>query len=145
MKPELFLRIASVLTLLQAVLHTIGGVFGKPEPGVQQQAVTAMRTLTFPVMGLTRSYWDFFIGFGLAISLDLVIEGVLLWQLSLLAKQGSPMLRPMLVTFLLGYVALTVNAWVYFFPPPVIAEILIALCLAMAMVTAGRNPALRGA
>ena len=29
MKTTLFLRIASVLTLIHAVLHTIGGVFGK--------------------------------------------------------------------------------------------------------------------
>jgi hypothetical protein len=33
MKPALFLRIASVLTFIHAVLRTIGGVFGKVEPG----------------------------------------------------------------------------------------------------------------
>ena len=33
MKSTIFLRIASVLTLIHAILHTIGGVFGKPEPG----------------------------------------------------------------------------------------------------------------
>lgn len=140
MRPELFLRIASVAALVQSVLHTIGGVFGTPHPGAQQQAVAAMRTLTFPVMGLIRSYWDFFIGFGLAISIALALEGVLLWQLSLLAKSGSPLLRPMVLTFLLGYIALTINAWIYFFPPPVVTEIVIVLLLGMAFVTAGRNP-----
>jgi hypothetical protein len=32
-KPVLFLRVAAVLTFLHAVLHTIGGVFGKVGPG----------------------------------------------------------------------------------------------------------------
>jgi hypothetical protein len=32
-KPVVFLRIASVLTLIHAVLHTIGGVFGSVDPG----------------------------------------------------------------------------------------------------------------
>ena len=31
MKPVIYLRAASLLTLLHAVLHTIGGVFGKPD------------------------------------------------------------------------------------------------------------------
>ena len=30
MKPVLYLRIASILTLIHSILHTIGGVFGKP-------------------------------------------------------------------------------------------------------------------
>ncbi len=33
MKPAIFLRIAAVLTFIHAVLHTIGGVFGKVPPG----------------------------------------------------------------------------------------------------------------
>ena len=33
MKPVVFLRIASVLTFIHSVLHTIGGVFSGPDPG----------------------------------------------------------------------------------------------------------------
>src|ERR1700738_4550594 len=39
MKPAIFLRIASVLTLIHAVLHTIGGVFSKPGLGADGVAV----------------------------------------------------------------------------------------------------------
>ena len=38
MKPVAFLRIASVLTLIHSILHTIGGVFGKPDPGASATA-----------------------------------------------------------------------------------------------------------
>ena len=50
MKPVIYLRAASLLTLLHAVLHTIGGVFGKPEPGPLQTAVAAMKANQFPLM-----------------------------------------------------------------------------------------------
>jgi hypothetical protein len=56
MKAVIFLRIASVLTFIHAVLHTIGGVFGTPGPGAQQAAVAAMKANQFPLMGFTRNY-----------------------------------------------------------------------------------------
>lgn len=135
MKPVLFLRIASVLTFVHAVLHTIGGVFGTPAPGAQQAAVLAMKTLRFQVMGVTRSYWDFNLGEGLAISIMLLVEAVVFWQLGSLAKTGAVRLRPVLAAFLVGYVGLAVNSYRFFFAPPVIGEILIALCLGLAILT----------
>ena len=60
MKPLVFLRVASVLTLIHALLHTIGGVYGSPEPGPQLAAVTAMKANQFLLMGHTRSYWNFY-------------------------------------------------------------------------------------
>jgi hypothetical protein len=68
MKTTLFLRIASVLTFIHAALHTIGGVFGKAAPGEQQVVVDAMKAHQFLAMGAIRSYWDFHIGMGLAVS-----------------------------------------------------------------------------
>jgi hypothetical protein len=135
MTPVLLLRIASVLTLIHSALHTIGGVYGTPPPGIEQTTAALMKANTFPVMGLTRSYWDFHIGFGLAISLFLCIEGVIFWQLSSLAKANGALFRPILITFLIGYLALAGISWAYFFPPPVITEILIALCLGGAIFT----------
>ena len=64
-KPVLFLRIAAVLTLIHAVLHTIGGVFGKPEPGPATIAFQAMTINQFLLLGHTRSYADFYRGLGL--------------------------------------------------------------------------------
>jgi hypothetical protein len=135
MKPVIYLRAASLLTLLHAVLHTIGGVFGKADPGPQQAAVAAMKANQFPLMGATRSYWSFHMGFGLAVSIFLTLAAVVLWQLSSLAKTDSYRLRPIYWAFLLGFVAMAVNSYAYFFPPPVITELIIAACLAMAIVT----------
>jgi hypothetical protein len=133
MKSVNYLRTASLLTLLHAVLHTIGGVFGKPDPGPQQAAVAAMKANQFPLMGATRSYWSFYMGMGLAVTIFLTIVAIVLWQLSSLAKTDACRLRPICMSFLLAFVLLAVNSSVYFFPAPAIVELLIAICLAMAI------------
>ena len=141
-KPVLYLRIAAVLTFIHAVLHTIGGVFSKPEPGAAEAAVAAMQSNHFLVMGLVRTYADFFRGLGLAVSVLLTAEAVVFWQLGSLAKTDARRLRPILATFVVAFLALSVNSWFYFFLGPVIAEVLIVLCLGLAIVTA--KPATAG-
>jgi hypothetical protein len=133
MKPVMYLRAASLLTLLHAVLHTIGGVFGKPDPGPEQVAVAAMKANQFPLMGVTRSYWSFYMGLGLGVTIFLTIVAIVLWQLGSLAKTDACRLRPICMSFLLAFVLLAVNSSVYFFAAPAIIELLIAICLAMAI------------
>jgi hypothetical protein len=136
MKPALFLRIAAVLTFIHAVLHTIGGVFGKPGTGPASVAVQAMKINQFLLMGHTRSFWGFYRGLGLGVTISLTAEAILFWQLGAVAKTDAWRLRPILATFLVAYSALAVNSYAYFFLGPVIAEIFIATCLGLAMVTA---------
>ena len=135
-KPVLYLRIAAVLTFIHAVLHTVGGVFGSVDPGPAAIAVAAMKQNQFLLMGNMRSFWDFYRGLGLGATISLTAEAILFWQLGSLAKADAQRLRPILVTFLLAYSALTVNSYTYFFLGPVIAEIAIVACLALAIATA---------
>jgi hypothetical protein len=135
MKPVLFLRVASVLTLIHSMLHTIGGVFGKPNPAVAAATVATMKSNEFVVFGLTRSYFQFFRGMGLAVTILLTAEAIVFWQLGTLAKTDAVRLRPIMATFLIAYLVFAVNSYEYFFFGPVIAEILIAACLGMAIVT----------
>ena len=136
MSSTLFLRIAAVLTFIHAVLHTIGGVFGDVGPGPAATAVQAMKVNQFLLMGHMRSFWDFYRGMGLAASTSLTSEAILFWQLGSLAKSDAQRLRPILATFLIAYSVLAVNSYTYFFVGPVIAEILIAACLGLAILTA---------
>ena len=136
MKPVIFLRIASVLTMIHAVLHTIGGVFGGAAPGVQQATVAVMKANEFAVMGAMRSYWDFYRGLGLVVTVFLAMEAVVFWQLGSLTKADALRLRPVLAIFLIGYLAAAVVSHRYFFAGPVITEILIALCLGLAIASA---------
>jgi hypothetical protein len=144
MKPVFFLRIASVLTLIHAALHTIGGVFGKPAPGVQAATLLVMKANQFPLMGATRSFWDFYLGMGLCVSIFLTVEALVFWLLGSLAKTQGRELRPILATFAAGYLALAVNSHQFFFFGPVVAEIIIAACLGMAILTAKPGQASAG-
>jgi hypothetical protein len=143
-KPASFLRIAAVLTFIHAVLHTIGGVFGKAEAGSATVAVEAMKANQFLLMGHVRTYWEFYRGMGLAVTIFLTAEAVLFWQLGSLAGMDARRLRPVIATFLVAYVALAVNSYAYIFLPPVIVETLIAVCLGLAIVTANGEEAQPG-
>jgi hypothetical protein len=68
-KAALFLRIASGLTLIHAILHTVGGVFGRPVPGAAPMVAAAMQANHFSVFGVTRSYADFYFGLGMTVVL----------------------------------------------------------------------------
>jgi hypothetical protein len=143
MRTVLFLRIASVLTLVHAALHTIGGVFGGAAPGVQETVVTAMKVNQFPVMGITRSYWDFYMGLGLGATVFMTMEAIVLWQLGSLAKTEALRLRPIVTTLLVGWLAMAANSFRYFFAAPAIFEVLIALCLGLAIASARQGGAAR--
>jgi hypothetical protein len=140
MRTTLFLRIASVLTFIHAALHTIGGLFGGVSPGAMQTAVSAMKGNEFVAMGVTRTFWDFYLGFGFAVSVFMTVEAVVFWQLGSLARTDALRLRPILAAFLVGFVVMAVVSYRYFFAGPVITEILIAVCLGLAIVAA-KQPA----
>jgi hypothetical protein len=56
----------------------------------------AMREARFDTMGVSRSYLDFYLGFGYSLSVAELMLGVLLWQLAERARQHAPAtnLRP---------------------------------------------------
>jgi hypothetical protein len=135
MKPVIYLRVASILTLIHAVLHTVGGVFGKPVSGQAAMIAASMRT-RFEVFGVIRSYADFYRGMGLGITIALTMDAAVLWVLASMARSDSARLRPIMAVFCVGYIAFTLNSLTFFFSGPVIAEILIVLSIGAAIVTA---------
>lgn len=140
MSTTLFLRIASVLTIIHAILHTIGGVLSKPRNGAPELAVIeTMKSQSFNVMGSMRTYWDFFYGYGWLLGLALLVQGILFWQLSTIAKTNAAPIRPIIMLFCLNFLVTTVIAWKYFFIAPAVTEILIAAFLAAAYFTAAAS------
>jgi len=138
MKAALLLRVAAVLALLHGVLHTIGGVFGRAAPGAQEAVVLTMKAYQFDVQGMMRSYWDFYRGFGLFITVSFLVQAVVFWQLAALTRTDAGRTRPIVMAFCVGYVAYAVLSWRYFFVAPLVVEVVIAGCLLGAWVLAGR-------
>ena len=137
----LFLRVAAVLSLLHCIGHTIGGVFSVDAPsGTKEGAVVAaMKSNQFDVMGATRSYWDFFIGYGLTISISGLLQAVVFWQFAGLAKTDPRRMRPIIAVFLLANLGFAILAWKYFFIPPLVGDLLITTALGLAYLRAARK------
>ncbi|HWW87325.1 MAG TPA: hypothetical protein VNZ26_27190 [Vicinamibacterales bacterium] len=136
MTATLMLRLASVISMLFAAGHTLGGQQSWSPIG-ESEVLTAMRTFRFETMGVSRTYLDFYRGFGFTLSVFMVMQAILLWQVGTLAKTDRIHARPLIVTFLLASIATGVLAWKFIFPLPVYLGATVTACLGLALV-AGR-------
>ncbi len=137
MKASLFYRVASVLLILFALGHTLGFRRVDPRWGVDS-LIGALRSTHFDVQGLNRTYWDFYVGFGLFVTVLLVFVAVLSWQLGSLPKESLSVMP--LVTWGLAacFVLVTFLSWKYFFVVPVTFSCIITICFILAAWIAGR-------
>jgi hypothetical protein len=141
MKAFHFLRMAAALTLLYCAGHT-SGMPWTPYTGAEAASVLeAMKSHNFAEQGFKGTYWDLYIGFGLVISLYLLLQAVVLWQVASLAKADARSVRPIVASFLFAFVINVVVSWKYFFVVPVVLGGLIASCLAIALILAARPQA----
>jgi hypothetical protein len=135
MKPHVPLRIASVVTALLFAGHTMGMPWTPAKTARSAALVEEMKAYRFDVMGFTRGYWDFYIGFGITISACLLAFSVLLWQLGELTRKVAPRTaRPMIAAMLLLFAALAIVDLMYFFAAPLILTVPVAACLAWAWI-----------
>jgi hypothetical protein len=113
----LLLRVASVISLLFTAGHTLGGL-KKWSPMGENEVLKTMTVVHFDAMGANRSYLDFFMGFGWSISVAMLLQTVLLWQMASLARTNALQVRPMIAVFALATLASGVIAWRFIFPVP---------------------------
>jgi hypothetical protein len=133
-----FLRIAAVITLLYCAGHTAGAPWTPATAPEQLLVLEAMKSQSFEVEGVERTYWDFYLGFGVIISVFLLVQAVVLWQVGSLANANGGRIRSIIVAFLVAFMLNAALAWRYFFAVPAIMAIAISLTLVVALVLAGR-------
>jgi len=117
MAATLLIRIASVISLVFTAGHSLGGLQGWSPMG-ENDVLKEMRAVRFDTMGANRSYLDFFLGFGWSISVAMLLQTMLLWQLAALAQPNAARVRPMIAVFALATLASGVIAWRFVFPVP---------------------------
>jgi hypothetical protein len=131
LKASILYRIASVLLLLFAAGHTVGFLQIDPKWGVDSM-IMAMRSIHFDVQGSNRTYWDFYVGFGLFVSVFLVFSAVLAWQLGGLPAGTMALMRGTAWALVICFGAVAILSWKYFFIIPIVFSIAILLCLTAA-------------
>ena len=131
-------RIAAVLLVLWTIGHTIW--FRQGDPQWRAESVIAlMRSFHFDVMGFSRTYWDFFVGFGFIVSVFLVFAAVLAWHLGGLSQETLRQIPVVTWSLAICFVGTTVLSWMYFFTLPIIFSSVISLCLILAAWLAGND------
>lgn len=137
MSASLLYRIASVLLVLFGLGHQVGFRQIDPRWGVDS-TIAALKATPFRVQGMTRTYWDFFSGFGFFVTVLLFFAAILAFQLGGLPKETLRSLRLVTWTFALAFVAITLLTWRYFFIAPLVFSSLVTLCLVLAAWSATR-------
>ena len=122
-------RIAAVLILLFDLGHTVGFPWSDPKWGVD---LGPMRSSHFNVLGFSRTYWDFYVGFGLFVTVFLLLAAILAWQLGSLPAQAPPLMRWTAWALAGCFAAVTVLGWMYFFIIPIVFGAAITVCLVAA-------------
>jgi hypothetical protein len=123
-------RVASVLLVLFAGAHSFG--FRQVNPAWNADATVAAMKTTFQVQGQTRSYWDFFSGFGLFTTVLVLFCAILAWELANMPADVLNRLTRVRWALAGCFDALTIVTWVYVAPTPAIFSAVIALVLALA-------------
>jgi len=130
-----WLRISSFIALLFAAGHSLGGL-KLWSPMGENPVLKAMRETRFDTMGVNRSYLDFYMGFGYALSVSEAMLAVLLWQLAKVARTNALSVRPMIAVIALATLAGAVIAWRFIFPMPAYFSLVLLASLTVAFVVA---------
>lgn len=138
MTTSFMLRIASALSALFAIGHSLAG-FQDWSPFGANPVFDAMRTTQFDVATGTRTYLDLYVGLGWTVSVFMLLQTVLLWQLAWLARTNLAQARAMLVPFAIAALATAVIAWRLIDPVPALFSL--ALLVALLLAWFARRPA----
>jgi hypothetical protein len=138
MKPLIVLRITSLIALLFAAGHSLGGLESWSPVG-ETEVLKAMRSFRFDAEGVSRTYFDFYLGFGFILGVYLFLQAILLWQIAELTRTDPSRLRPLIVSFFVASVASAGLSWKFIFAVPAISFAVIAAGLGLALFAASRS------
>lgn len=142
MSSRTLLRSAAVVYALFALGHTMGAMFGDTHRGARQTEVfTAMRNYTFDVQGVTRSYWDFYRGFGFMVSVLLAFTAVLCWVLADMSRTHPREARRVVAIVTVAMAFTTWFSFADFFAAPMVFSAVAMLILVGAVIALGRDTA----
>jgi hypothetical protein len=125
-------RIAAALIVLLDLGHSAGYPWSDPAWGVDLHAIQSSH---FNVLGSSRTYWNFYVGFGLSVSVFLLLPAITAWQLGNASTQ-DPQRRITAWVLSLSFAAITLLDCMFFFIIPIVLSAAITLCLITATLLA---------
>jgi hypothetical protein len=115
------LRLASYVLVLYALGHTMGAVVNTPSFGVASDAVViAMKSVHVEAQGSDCTWYGFYRGFGIIVTVYFLSAAAIAWHLGGLAADERRKLAVVTWTLFLGSVACVIVCWAYFFAMPLL-------------------------
>lgn len=134
MKARLWFRIAAIVMLLFAVLHTIGFLSLRP-PSPEGMAVwNGMNGITFTINGGTYSYGHFYRAFGLSLTAAQLFGAWAVWVLGSMARRGDGGVRPIAWGIIVWQVVGIAIAAIYVSAKPAAMSAVTIICIAIALL-----------
>lgn len=139
MSARILHRISAGLLFFFAAAHTFG-MLDRTSKGVAVDLVeVAMHNAAFPVMGVQRTLWDFYFGFGILVTVLLVLAGFVSLELARLASAAPGSALRLGLAHISCLALVTALCLVFFFPAPTICAGLATACTAAATVQTFRG------
>jgi hypothetical protein len=118
---KLAFRIAAVLLLLFCAAHTLGGMLSHGSLGAEADAVLAqMKAVHFDFNGSNVSFWGFWFGFGMMLSVFLLFSAVAAWVLGSISPAQWSAVAPIAWALVVAHLFIAGLSWVYFFAAPAV-------------------------
>jgi hypothetical protein len=128
-------RIAAALLVVFCVLHTAGGLLSHKSRGsAADDVLSIMKNVQFTFMGVSCTYYGFYLGFGLMVSVFLLFAALVAWQLGGASHDERTRAAPIAWGLLAAMVLTAVLSWAYFFPAPGVMSSVIAVLLGVECV-----------
>jgi hypothetical protein len=145
MRYPLLFRIAAVVLALFFAGHTFGGMIMQKSMGPASDVVFAsMKTVHFDFNGSSRTWYDFWFGFGLTASVFLAFSTFASWHFGRLPASAWPAVGSLVWGLCAACGALSALSFLYFFVGPglfgAVAALLIGLG-GLSMRSAAGSPA----
>jgi hypothetical protein len=130
-------RVASYLLGLYTLGHTLGAVVNTPRFGPESDAVVAMmKSVHVTAQSADCTWYGFYRGFGLFVSVFFVLSLFVAWQLGGMNERERRPVLPIAWGLFASHVAGAVLAFVYFFPVPMAFSTAIAVLLGIGCLRA---------
>ena len=134
MKGRVPFLLSAVLLVLFAVGHTYGFLAFKPTSPEGLAVLSDMRSVSFTFGHSTHTYWDFYLGFGLFVSIYLLLAAVVAWELPKVREASRACYIVLAGALVIAQLLTAAICARLFNGPPLVLSVLIVACLAWGML-----------
>ena len=131
MKSWIWFRALAVILAVFTLGHTVGTRHAITTTPGETAVVGSMQGYQVPVMGFLRTYWDFYRGFSITITILLAALAVIAWQVGTLSRRHPRAAFPLAMTVLIACIANALVSFAYFFTAPMVLSTVAVICAAI--------------